>query len=123
HVEALNLIEIEFNGKSTSDRRVVERWRIYLDHLNETLPDLESPDYSQRLEAWSHRGYDKLAQLLKVMAEALGYDFDEVNLKRSVYSPRGYAELEAEQKWMRSQVLKILNNELHVPIRIVNFPE
>ena len=36
HVEALNMIDIEFSPKRPKEKRVIESWKIYLDHLNLT---------------------------------------------------------------------------------------
>lgn len=34
HIDALNLIEAEYDSRRESDRRVLDRWHEYWDHLN-----------------------------------------------------------------------------------------
>ena len=41
HVEALNLIDIEFDAKKKKDKRVVDAWKLYLDHLGDKRDDNE----------------------------------------------------------------------------------
>lgn len=34
HVEALNLIPVEFKSNSKSDKEIINRWKSYINHLN-----------------------------------------------------------------------------------------
>ncbi len=34
HVQALNLIDLEFYGQQEENRKVVDAWKLYRDHLN-----------------------------------------------------------------------------------------
>ena len=53
HVQALNMIDIEFSRKpSKADQEVVKAWKIYLDHLN----DQAAREDKNRLAAWGARG-------------------------------------------------------------------
>ena len=50
HIEALNRIDLEFDGKSLGDREVIDAWKAYLDLLG----DMKVPQ-----EQWGMR--DRLA--------------------------------------------------------------
>ena len=41
HVEALNMIDIEFNGKNSKEKDVLRAWKDYLDHLRNNASSLE----------------------------------------------------------------------------------
>jgi hypothetical protein len=62
HVQALNMIDLEFYGKDSASMSVIEAWKIYIGHLNDkTL----SPD------VWVSRGNDLFMGLLRAMTRSL----------------------------------------------------
>jgi hypothetical protein len=98
HVQALNRIDLEFGKtkwrrQSARQRDVTHRWRIYADHLH----DLEDESPPARLEAWVRRGDDLFINLLAALGAALNYRFDEVQLRRGIYHPKGHTEAELRQ--------------------------
>lgn len=96
HVEALNLIDIEFDGKNQKEKKIVESWKLYHSHLF---------DRSYQPEAWENRRSELLVELLHEMAVLLGYDFDKSHIKNSSYYPRGLGEAEQEQQDLRKAIL------------------
>ena len=48
HVEALNLIDLEYDQKRSRDRTVLDAWRLYLDSLSNTPPEPQRPSHFQR---------------------------------------------------------------------------
>ena len=70
HVEALNMIELEFQDDEFRDVR--EAWRSYLDHLNEKVA----------FQTWDDKRSDLLTALLSAMGRALRYDFGNVDIKK-----------------------------------------
>lgn len=101
HVDALNAIEVEFSdGGSAGDKRVLEAWRLYLDHLGAG----EAGD-NQR---WTEKGNDLLTDLLHEMSRALQYDFSKITLKKNVYSPRAHGDLEWDQYLLRKYVVEMM---------------
>ena len=48
HVEALNRIDLEFHSKHRAEREVLNRWRIYADHLNVDVDEGWSPSGTSR---------------------------------------------------------------------------
>ncbi len=123
HVSALNMIDLEFYGKSVfgkrwqseADKKVTNAWKIYNDHLNNSVPD-------ERLDAWIERSNDLFTSLLYAMAQSLGYDFDEVQLKRDCYSPIAHGRVENEQTKVREGVLAVLEGKRSLPMHITYLP-
>lgn len=121
HVSALNMIDLEFYGKSIfgkrwqseADKKVTNAWKIYNDHLNSNISD-------ERMDAWGERGIDLFTSLLYAMSQSLGYDFDEVQLKRDCYSPIAHGRVESEQNKVREGVLAILEGNRSLPMHITN---
>jgi hypothetical protein len=117
HVQALNLIDVFFNGKSAKDKAVRNAWLIYLDFFNQEVPD---NDVSAR--AHNEKGVDFLVTLLEAIAKALGYDFNKVQLKRGGYYPRGHADENAARAAIRDNLVKVLTGVQPVQMEVVRFP-
>ena len=106
HVDALNAIEVEFSEGGKGDKRVLDTWRLYLDHLvggGEMSGD--------QLERWSEKGHDLLTDLLYEMSRALQYNFDKIALKRNVYSPKAHGDLESDQYLLRKYIVEIMSGK------------
>lgn len=99
HVEALNLIDIEFDSKNRDEKKVIESWKYYHSHLFDT---------SYQPESWKNRQVAFLVELLHSMAECLKYDFDKAHIKNSSYYPKGYGEIEEDQHQIRKKVRGLL---------------
>ena len=116
HVSALNMIDIEFYGRKIfsmkfqrpSERSVTNAWKIYNDRLNQT--------YTSDQSAFDARD-DAFIKLLYEMSNALGYNFDEVQLKRDCYRPSGHGDLELDQYRVRKGVLEILDGKRALPVK------
>ena len=101
HVDALNAIEVEFSEGGKSDARVLDAWRLYLDHLaREVNPEL--------LLQWNEKSDDLLTDLLYEMSHVLNYGFDKVMLKKNVYSPKAHGELEMDQYLLRKYIVEVM---------------
>ena len=111
HIEALNMIDVEFHSKNKKDRAVVAAWKLYLDNLG----DYRTPDdvkYAKR--------NDLFLDLLYSMAQALSYDFDKEHIKNTSYIPQGYVDVENDQHLIRKGMLGILKGDMVVPIYVTN---
>lgn len=53
HVEALNSIDLEFNGKGKKDEQVRRCWKEYLDHLGNLSQDPEQKQ--KQVDSWNER--------------------------------------------------------------------
>lgn len=96
HVEALNLIDIEFDAAVTEEKKVVDSWKLYHAHLSDE-------HYPQG--QWPVRRTELLVDLLYEMAVCLDYRFDKAHIKSSSYYPKGYGESEEEQQQLRRALL------------------
>ena len=81
HVEALNGIEVEFYATGGPDKKVLDAWRLYINHLNSPAGDGEA------LIRWVEKKGGLLIELLYQMAQRLNYDIDKVAIEKNVYHP------------------------------------
>ncbi len=124
HVGSLNMIDIEFYGRklfgtrvqTPSEKKVTNAWKNYNDHLNNNYP-------ADRLDAWNDRADELFTSMLYAMSQALGYDFDEVQLKRDCYRPKGHGELEEQQYAIRSGVVDLLAGKRSLPMAVTYCPD
>lgn len=122
HVQALNRIDLEFGKtkwrpQSVRQREVTNRWRIYADHLNDLV---DNPTPAQ-VEAWVRRGDDLFINLLSALARALDYTFDEVQLRRGIYHPRGHTDAELRQDVIQRALADILVGNRSLPMEVTGF--
>ncbi len=116
HVQSLNLIDLEFYGtkfffckfRRKKYKEVINSWKKYHDHLNTPYEPNNWTNESDRL----------FVSLLFSMSIALGYDYDEVQLKRSAYAPIGHSDYENENLIIRQGMAKIFKGETTFPINI-----
>jgi len=119
HVQALNMIDLEFTGNKYKDIRIA--WKEYLDHLgSQNALDLKQRE--ENLPTWGAKRDDLLAKLLQEMGKRLGYKFDPVQVKRGIYSPQGHADVELEQNLLRRWLLEVLAGKRELPINAVISP-
>ena len=114
HVEALNLIDVEFDKASGRDKKVVEAWRAYLAHLG---------DRSYPPDQWPARRMDLLVELLYEMSRRLRYDFDKTHIRTSVYSPTAHGEMEDDTIAVRKCFRELLEWKRPLPMYVTNLPQ
>lgn len=110
HVEALNLIDIEFDSKNPRERHVIEAWKLYHSHLG---------DVGYPKETWAARCAELLVDLLHAMSQCLNYPFDKSHIKNSSYYPDGYGELEEDQHAARKALVEVL--EGRKPLSVISW--
>jgi hypothetical protein len=123
HVQALNMIDIEFYGRrvlgsqrqSRAEKGVTNAWRNYGDHLN-------TPSATEQLPLWEVEGYKLFITLLYEMSKALGYAFDESQLRRNLYSPQGHAQLEKQAAAIRKGAEELLSGEKPLSVIVYSAP-
>lgn len=115
HVNALNSIDLEFQGKQYAPIRTC--WKTYLDHLSSYPKDDE-----KRQVIWEDRRIDLLAKLLMEMGKPFGYEFDEVHVKKGIYAPEAHSRLENEQLLVRRGVLALLYGNTALKMAVQSFP-
>jgi hypothetical protein len=119
HVEALNMIDLEFSGKDSKEKAVLDSWKLYHDHLYNAPQNYQDPTYQTKLDTWGAKSNEFLIDLLYSMSVALDYTFDKVQLKRGAYTPQGYADLELENSLMRRGTIDMLYGKRPLPIKVM----
>ncbi len=112
-VQALNLIDVEFNEDNEKEKAVRNAWKVLLDHYVD-LTRAKEPNSDTLIE----KGTQLRANLLMAMGQCLGYDFDEVLVKKGSYYPTGLGDVEAEQHAIRRGVLNVLSGRGRIPVGI-----
>lgn len=115
HVQALNMIDLEFQGDKY--RRLRTEWKTYLDHLGSFPKDDEKLQIN-----WDERRMDLLARLLIEMGNSLGYEFDEVHVKKGIYAPEAHSLIENEQILIRRGLLRLIYGDGTLKMDVKSFP-
>lgn len=122
-VQALNLIDIEFDNKNEREKAVRTAWKVLLDHLGELATPNQPPNINEKTATLS-------TNLLIAMGKSLGYEFDEIQIKKGAYYPMGLGNVEQEQHAVRRGILDVLQGRRRVPVGIfedrfpaINLPE
>ena len=116
HIEALNLINIEFGTTKPRFKRVRSAWKAYFTHLGETVPtDTQQPVFFAKRD-------ELFTDMLYEMGSALGYDFDKTDISKDAYWTQYHVNLEADLETIRRKLLEILNGKAALPMAVVQFP-
>jgi hypothetical protein len=112
HVKALNMLDIEFHGQKSA-KPIIDTWKSYLDHLTNAAPTNDA-----QWEVWNSRRDDLMVSLLHAMSIVLGYKFDQTFIRRTIYAPQGYADIEADSFVMRKALVEMLHGRkaLHITV-------
>lgn len=113
HIEALNLVELEFQAHPDASSTVVAAARLYMDHLR----DSQYPK-----DMWGSRKGELLVDLLYEMSKTLGYNFDKVQIKAGSYYPSAYGETDEDNYKTRKLWLEILEAKRLLPIASILTP-
>jgi hypothetical protein len=106
-VQALNLIDLDFDGKSKAERQVRTAWKVLLDQLSSA----ETAKEDDKVATLT-------ADLLIAMSKSLGYEFDPVQIKKGVYHPIGLVNMEQESHDLRRKVLDLLSGGRRLPVAV-----
>lgn len=112
-VQALNLIDVEFNGDNEKEKAVRAAWKVLLDHYSD-LSKAKDPGSDMLVE----KSIQLRANLLMAMGKCLDYDFDEVLVKKGSYYPTGLGNVEEEQDAIRRGVLAVLSGKARIPVGV-----
>jgi hypothetical protein len=111
-VQALNLIEVEFDSKNENEKAVLIAWKVLLDHFGELGQTKNVPANAAEKTA------TLTTTLLLAMGKCLGYEFDEVQIKKGAYYPMGLGNVEQEQHAVRRGILQVLSGKRRIPVGI-----
>ncbi len=115
YVNALNLIDVVFNKKKGPEKVIRDKLLTLVEHY---YKDPSSAD-------WQDRVTDLTVDLLTVMGEYLGYEFDPSHIKRNVYSPQVQVTQFQEQEALRKLLLDVLGGRRRIGVAVFkeDFPE
>lgn len=119
HVQSLNLIDLEFYGNQKKNKKVVDTWTVYRDHLYSAPQDTKATGYFDAMDVWTKKKDELLVELLFEMAQALGYSFDKVLLKKGSYTPQGYIDNESAQVLLREGFVSLLEGKSVLPVQVI----
>ncbi|WP_122242752.1 DUF6680 family protein, partial [Pseudomonas syringae] len=120
HVRALNMIDLAFNGGSSSRRKptetdVLDTWRDYLEHLSIDVNE----ENSQR---WVEKQRELMVLMLSAMAADLNLRYDRVLLRNGAYIPKGHTDLELEQQNLRHFAIEVFSGRQPISMNVAAFP-
>lgn len=113
HVQALNLVEVEFHGK----KKVIEKWNDYLKHLGKQAP-AEEADKSQFYEEQNK----KLTLLVQSIGRVMGRKIEQFEIWDGGYVPVGWENDDYEQRILRKLALDMLSGKQGLPVIVHNPP-
>lgn len=114
HINALNMIDVEFYGNDKNSKQVVEAWKVYLDHLSDDVLRKGS------IENWNSKGNDLFIDLLSKMAKSLNFEYDKSTLNKTAYVPVAQGELELDLQLIRRGVAGLFSGTISIPIKLVS---
>ncbi len=115
HVQALNMIDLEFQAEEFAGVRAA--WRTYLDHLGNYPKEGEAQQ-----AVWQEARLNLLTALLIAMGKSLGYNFDDVHIKKGIYSPEAHSARELEDLLMRRGLVRLLAGDSALKMEVTRVP-
>jgi hypothetical protein len=112
HVNALNLIEIEFHGKV----KVVAAWRAYLSNLATKFDPKD-------VETVTRERQKLFTKMLSEMTKAMKIRLEQMDLFDSGYYPQAAVDLESQQAAIRQLLADIAQGKKSFPIEIKSTSE
>ncbi len=112
HVQALNLVPVEFSSSQGKVGEVKRAWKVYLNHMNRDTVD----------PAWLSTRVTLFIDLLQKMGRCLDYDFDPVELEREFYAPKGHTTIASDQEVIREGLAAVFRGDKPLPMAVVAFP-
>jgi hypothetical protein len=112
------MIDIEFYGRkifgvrlqTRKEKAVTNAWKNYNNQLNTQYTP-------EQFVVWVDSCFNLFAKLLYEMSKTLGYDFDEVQIKRDCYMPIAHGDLEQDQLHLRKMLLEVLAGSRGIPVK------
>ena len=115
HVEALNLVEIEFSDEPG----VVLAWKNYFSHLATKNQNIQS---QEELEKLNHDCEALLTKLVHAIAKCLKFKIEQLDIFEGGYAPKGWWDIEEEQRVFRNLMIDLLRGNRGLPITYIINP-
>ncbi len=113
HIDALNLIEAEFDARKEKDRPVLDAWNEYWNHLNR--PKGTTPE---ELGRWLDTRSVRLGDLLYALSKYLKLGIARNVLNRNSYYPEGYGTVETEATKIRVALVELLERRQSLKVEV-----
>ena len=110
YVDALNAIDVEFQGSSRRLRDILAAWHQYQNWMDQPVTQ----------PAWEVERRRLLTDLLFQMSEYLGYNIDRAIIGKLGYSPVVHGNKENDETTIRRELAKILSGQTSLPIFFTN---
>ena len=107
HVNALNLIELEFHGET----KVIDAWNAYLKHLSAPF----DPKDGERV-ARERQGL--LTKILSAMSTVIGINIEQLDIFEGGYIPQRAVDVETQQLAALGLLADIAQGKRALPIEI-----
>jgi hypothetical protein len=76
-----------------------------------------------RIAEWSKESDRLFLILLEKIAAAVGYDFEELLLKKGAYSPKAHGDIENDQLFLRKGLLNLLAGNSSLKMQLTSAPQ
>ncbi len=117
HVEALNLIEIEYHGNTNVQASYKKLFEYFVDGISKR-DDEDQQSFDKRT---AERHSDLLSALLLEMSKDLGYKKDQFEILRGGYSPILHGQIEEDQGKIRKLFAGLHDGNMAIPIAVTDF--
>jgi len=111
HVQALNLVEIEFHGQQP----VIDAWKAYWAHLAQRPPSAK-----EEQERFFHDQDALHTKLLHAIARTLKYNMEQLDIFEGGYVPQGWLDDEQTLRALRNLLLDVLSGNRGIPVVPLN---
>jgi len=86
------MVPLEFSGNNKKLRDIVDKWKMYFEHLSNVNEASQHPD------AWVAQRTTLLTDLLQTMAKFCGYKFHTTEIMKEIYNPQGHENIKVSQE-------------------------
>ena len=127
HVEALNLVEIEFSDCE----QIKQAFTVLFEHFATQHPRLPTEEVNDAMElnevirrnsAFDTRIHNdrqaQLARLLHAIAKELKFSIEQLEIFEGGYRPQGWADLELDERVIRKYVTDLYLGRRTVPVTV-----
>lgn len=110
HVGALNLVEVEFADK----KDVIDAWKAYLTELGVPYPTNDESGVLVKQQKTNKL----LTRLIDEIAKALKFQIEQLDILETNYTPQGWLDDEAQQRYLRTLLISLLSGNNPLPIAV-----
>lgn len=117
HVEALNLVEIEFHGNAN----VLSAYKALFEYFVKGIPRRENETEKEFGDRRTEEHSGLLSKLLAEISKVLGYRHDQFEILRGGYSPELHGQIEEDQTKIRRLFAGLHDGTTVLPMAVVDY--